>query len=166
MDILGKEREPARTPWWLLAIRLAAAAAIILAVAGPRWQPRNAVSTETGTGPLVLLIDDGWAAAGTWQTRIARASSLLEQAAAPRDPDPDQRRAPFPERGNGSRCSLPPALADAEALSRPAPTAFDVAAKILREDAGASAIWISDGVRDDEDKGTHRAVHEKRRSPT
>lgn len=155
MDILGKEREPARTPWWLLAIRLAAAAAIILAVAGPRWQPRNAVSTETGTGPLVLLIDDGWAAAGTWQTRVARASSLLEQAAS---------RPVILIPTSDERPSLNAETA-AAALSRllsltPKPylvlraTAFDVAAKILREKAGASAIWISDGVRDDEDRDT------------
>ncbi len=38
-DLLGREREPARTPLWLLLMRLALAAAVILAVAGPRWQP-------------------------------------------------------------------------------------------------------------------------------
>lgn len=82
MDILGKEREPARTPWWLLAIRLAAAAAIILAVAGPRWQPQGAISPQSGTGAMVVLLDDGWSSASTWQTRIARAQALIEQAAS------------------------------------------------------------------------------------
>ncbi len=70
-DILGKEREPARTPWWLLALRLLAAAAVILAVAGPRWQPRQETQPASGEGPLVVMIDDGWPAASTWPTRIA-----------------------------------------------------------------------------------------------
>ena len=40
-DIAPKEETPSRTPWWLTAIRLAAAALLILAAAGPIWNLAN-----------------------------------------------------------------------------------------------------------------------------
>ena len=39
LDLEPKEQQPARTPWWLLALRLLLAAMIILAMAGPIWNP-------------------------------------------------------------------------------------------------------------------------------
>ncbi len=38
-DILPKEETPARTPWWLTLLRLTLAALLILAAAGPQWNP-------------------------------------------------------------------------------------------------------------------------------
>src|ERR1700722_15988175 len=35
VDLHPREETPARTPWWLLALRLSAAALIILGLAGP-----------------------------------------------------------------------------------------------------------------------------------
>ncbi|RIK96739.1 MAG: LytTR family transcriptional regulator [Proteobacteria bacterium] len=79
-DIGPKEETPARTPWWLTALRLLAAALVILAAAGPMWNPH---AGEAGrTGPLVLMIDDGWAAAASWDTRIEAADDLIAQADA------------------------------------------------------------------------------------
>ena len=43
-DIAPKEETPSRTPWWLTALRLLAAALVILAAAGPIWNP------QTGAG--------------------------------------------------------------------------------------------------------------------
>ena len=40
-DIAPKEETPSRTPWWLTALRLAAAALVILAAAGPIWNPQT-----------------------------------------------------------------------------------------------------------------------------
>src|SRR5829696_3379437 len=39
MDLLPQRETPARTPWWLLALRLTLAALLILAAAGPIWNP-------------------------------------------------------------------------------------------------------------------------------
>ena len=39
LDLLPKRETPARTPWWLLLLRLPLAALLILAVAGPVWNP-------------------------------------------------------------------------------------------------------------------------------
>ena len=61
------ETTPARTPWPILALRLAIGALIILAMAEPLW---NSLIALSGSGPLLILIDDGFAAAPAWDKRI------------------------------------------------------------------------------------------------
>src|SRR6266436_8828476 len=60
-DIAPKEDTPARTPWWLTLLRLLLATLVIIAAAGPLWNPP--VATSTGAAPIALLIDDSWTAA-------------------------------------------------------------------------------------------------------
>ena len=38
-EIAPKEETPSRTPWWLTLLRLTLAALIIIAAAGPLWNP-------------------------------------------------------------------------------------------------------------------------------
>ena len=71
------EETPARTPWWLLLLRLLIAALIILGLAQPLLNPAAQLS---GGGPLVLVVDDGWAAARFWPARQIAAGNLLAQA--------------------------------------------------------------------------------------
>ncbi|MBU2958834.1 DUF4159 domain-containing protein [Paracoccus sp. 1_MG-2023] len=68
-----------RTPWWLLLMRLAAIAALILAFAAPVWRP---VTQAGGDGPLLVILDAGWQAAPGWSERQARAERALKSAAA------------------------------------------------------------------------------------
>src|SRR3954468_4159343 len=77
-DILPKKETPARTPWWLTLLRLTLAALLIIAAAGPLWNPP--LATSQGSTPLALLIDDGWAAAGTWDTRVRTGEDLISRA--------------------------------------------------------------------------------------
>src|SRR5262245_56230482 len=95
-DISPKQETPRRTPWWLTLLRLTLAALVIIAAAGPLWNPP--VATSTAKVPLALLIDDGFPAAGTWDMRMRTAEDLIARAAAdnrgaaliPRsDPTPD-----------------------------------------------------------------------------
>ena len=79
-DIVPREETPARTPWWLTLLRLALAALVIIAAAGPLWNPP--VATTTANAPLLLLIDDGFAAAATWDARIRTAEDLIARAEA------------------------------------------------------------------------------------
>jgi hypothetical protein len=79
--LLGIKREdqtPARTPWPLLALRLFIAAAAILAMAGPIWNPSL---FGGGAGPVLMIVDDGWPAAPRWEARKTLIASRLEAAA-------------------------------------------------------------------------------------
>jgi len=78
LDLPPREETPARTPWWLLLLRLAIAAFVILAMAGPIWNPLP--PGEGGRGPLLLIVDDGWPAAPTWSQRIQAASERAQTA--------------------------------------------------------------------------------------
>ncbi len=60
------EKTPHKTPWWLLLLRLLAIAAAILAFARPVLNPDV---RETGSGPLLVLMDGGWASAPDWRKR-------------------------------------------------------------------------------------------------
>jgi len=78
--LLGlQERDPEsqRTPWWLLALRITALAALILALAGPVLNPRQ---TGPGSGPLLVVMDASWASAPEWPRRIERAHQALAEA--------------------------------------------------------------------------------------
>ncbi len=77
-DIAPKEETPARTPWWLTLLRLTLAALVIIAAAGPMWNPPLAATDRSL--PLVLLIDDGWSAAASWDSRLRTAEDLIVRA--------------------------------------------------------------------------------------
>jgi Domain of unknown function (DUF4159)/Aerotolerance regulator N-terminal len=78
LEIAPKEETPARAPWWLTLMRLALAALVIIAAAGPLWNPPLA-ATKT-SAPIALLIDDGWAAAGAWDARLRTADDIIARA--------------------------------------------------------------------------------------
>jgi len=67
LNLINREEQPRHTPWWVLLMRLAMAAAIILAVAGPLL---NASGVRDRSGdPLLIVVDDGWASAPSWRER-------------------------------------------------------------------------------------------------
>ena len=77
LGLSGKEETPARTPLWLLLLRLIAAALIIVALAEPMLgQPPKL----GGQGPLVLFVDNGWIAAHGWDARQAAIFDALASA--------------------------------------------------------------------------------------
>src|SRR6195952_1191624 len=78
-DIAPKEETPSRTPWWLTLLRLTAAALVILAAAGPIWNTQSG-AVGGSKAPLVILLDDGWSAAASWDTRIKAADELIANA--------------------------------------------------------------------------------------
>src|SRR5437763_14378896 len=66
LGLRPREETPARTPWWLILLRTVLAAMVILALAHPLLNPRAHLG---GTGPIALVVDDGWAAARDWSRR-------------------------------------------------------------------------------------------------
>ncbi len=76
--VLKREETPSKSPWWLTLLRMLLAAAVILALADPVINPRN--NTLAGDGPLVLVIDNGWASAPDWERRVRTAEALIGDA--------------------------------------------------------------------------------------
>jgi hypothetical protein len=78
LGLKDAEETPARTPWWLLLLRLIAAALVIAALAEPLLGQARLVE---GSGPIVLLVDNGWTAAHDWDKREALIADIVGAAA-------------------------------------------------------------------------------------
>ncbi|OUJ07230.1 DUF4159 domain-containing protein [Acetobacter malorum] len=72
------QNDAVRSPLWLLLVRLAAVACLVLGLAQPVMQGDRLPST--GHGPLLLVMDDGLFSASDWGRRIATAQGLVEDA--------------------------------------------------------------------------------------
>ncbi|MEZ5832782.1 MAG: DUF4159 domain-containing protein [Dongiaceae bacterium] len=72
-----KEETPHRTPWWLILLRLLIAGLVIAGLAQPLW---NANFGFPRTGPVMIVLDDGWAAAHGWDQRKDAAQALIDRA--------------------------------------------------------------------------------------
>lgn len=72
-----REQPPHTTPWWLLLLRMALFALVVLAVAGPRWDSEPALD---GDGTLVIVVDDGWASARGWESTRRSLLQVIDAA--------------------------------------------------------------------------------------
>jgi hypothetical protein len=147
LDILPKEETPARTPWWLTLLRLTLAALLIIAAAGPQWNPP--LATAQASAPLALLIDDGWAAAGTWDIRVRTAEDLIARA------ETDNRGVaviPLSEVGRDISLETPGAARVRLRQIRPRPHTIDrsealpAITRFVTATPNIEAMWLSDGV--------------------
>ena len=73
----SEDETPDTAPLWLIILRLLAAALLILGLAHPLLHPGANLARQ---GPIVLVIDDGWAAARDWPARQAIADQAIIQA--------------------------------------------------------------------------------------
>ncbi len=76
-DLKSTAETPAHTPLWLLALRMLAAALVIVALARPIL---DAGRDLAGKGTVLLVIDDGWSSAAAWAGRMASAQLALARA--------------------------------------------------------------------------------------
>jgi hypothetical protein len=146
-DIAPKEETPSRTPWWLTALRLTAAALVILAAAGPIWNPQTGVAGSNV--PLVILLDDGWSAAASWDTRIKAADELIANA------DNDRRGVALIPLSEPARdITIMPGGTARVALRQFAPKPYAVERvetlpaieRFLKATGDSEIAWLSDGV--------------------
>jgi hypothetical protein len=150
LKLVAPEETPARTPWWLLLLRLAIAALIILGLAAPVLNPAPELG---GDGPVLLVVDDGWAAAPGWQGRVEAARGLLEQAERDNRSVIVLRTAPS---GRDDTLEPRPAREVLEGLPgwQAHPWPVDHAAALVRLEAlgldAARPIWLADGIADHE----------------
>jgi len=147
LEIAPKEETPARTPWWLTLMRLALAALIIIAAAGPLWHPPLA-TTRTGA-PVAILIDDDWTAAATWDARVRTADDIIVRA------EDDRRAVAVIPLSEGTHdISLEPAGSARVRLQqlKPVPHTVDRGealssfSRFLADTHDVELVWLSDGV--------------------
>jgi hypothetical protein len=152
LGLTPREETPARTPLWLIVLRTILAALVIVGLAHPLINPQAPLA---GSGPLILVIDDGWAAAHDWQARQAAALNILVEAVRE-----DRQIVLVTTAPPASDQSLPPLApvraADARAAVAalaPKPWADDRKTALSRLQAlplsgGTGAVWVSDDVDD------------------
>ena len=152
-DIAPKEETPSRTPWWLTALRLTAAALVILAAAGPIWNPQAGLAGSNA--PLVILLDDGWSAASSWEARIKAADELIAKA------DNDRRGVALVALSEPARdITLMPGGTARVALRQLAPKPYSVERvetlpaieRFLKATGDCEIAWLTDGT--DTGRGT------------
>jgi Domain of unknown function (DUF4159)/Aerotolerance regulator N-terminal len=162
LGLVPPEETPARTPLWLILMRMALAALLILALAQPLLNPNAALP---GNNSLLLVIDDGWAAAVDWPARQHAMTELIERA------DREGRRLILLPTAPSEAAAPPLGLvrpADAKAqiqAMRPKPWPTDRAAAQKRLDTldfqpGMAVYWFSDGL---DDKGAAHALLDRLR---
>ncbi|HML08474.1 MAG TPA: DUF4159 domain-containing protein [Xanthobacteraceae bacterium] len=145
LEIAPREETPARTPWWLTLIRLTLAALIVIAAAGPLVNPPVA-ATKT-RAPIAILIDDGWAAAASWDARLRTADDIIARA------DNDRRAVAVIPLSEGpadvSFAAAPSARVRLHQI-KPRPhtversEALPAITRLLAEARDAELIWLSD----------------------
>ena len=157
------EETPDRTPWWLLLLRLLLTALIIVGLAGPIL---NAPTPTPTSGPLVLVVDDSWAAAQAWRPRL----DAIREAAS----EADQNNRPLyiaTTSPTNTPIALDPLTPDqarafADALI-PTPFKADrpaIAARLdaLSSDIGSGEIrWLSDNLEGKDDLAFARTLSEQ-----
>lgn len=79
LGLKDEEAETDKTPWWLLLLRTLAIAAVIIGFAGPVLNPDD---RAPGTGPMLIVVDGGWADARDWPQRLEKIEALVAEAGA------------------------------------------------------------------------------------
>jgi hypothetical protein len=148
LEIAPKEETPARTPWWLILLRCLIAAVLIVALAGPVYRP--SAETAPGSGPLLLVVDNGWASAPNWANMVETAGRIVGLAERQGRPvavlatadGPAQELAPTDAAEMRRRIeALAPRPFEAD-YGRLLPT-LDAAARSNRY---GGVVWLSDGL--------------------
>jgi hypothetical protein len=155
LGLRDEELTPAGTPWWLMLLRLMAAAALIVALAEPQIGRALEIG---GTGPIVLFVDNGWTAAPNWKSHQRLAEEAVRLAARQRraiaivatadKPDTD-----FMDAGRAERVAR--ALAPKPWLAERSEALAALAKAKL---AAPEILWLSDGIDDGRARAAAQAL--------
>ncbi|ODA66985.1 hypothetical protein A7A08_02282 [Methyloligella halotolerans] len=146
-DLQTTEETPAHSPWWLTLLRMLLAALIVLALSQPVLNPDT--ETAAGEGPLLLVVDNGWASASHWDDRREAITAALDEAAREGKP------VVLAATAKGSSLSEPTDAGRARERATglaPKPYAPDRAAMAekLKSELGDrtdySVLWLTDGI--------------------
>jgi uncharacterized protein DUF4159/aerotolerance regulator-like protein len=152
LGLTPREETPAKTPLWLILLRMALVALVVFALAHPLLNPSTRLA---GSGPVILVVDDGWAAARDWPARQRLLADLIDQAQ--REDRQVVLLGTAAQPGDEAPRPLSPLRpADARAAAQllvPRPWPVDRKAALGRLEAmalngSANVVWISDGIDD------------------
>ncbi len=147
------EETPSRTPLWLILLRMLIVLLIIFGLAQPLINP---AAQLPGSGPVVIVIDNGWSAAKNWDAKINAMVEVIERAEREERAVVLLRTASQPQDSVSETLSLLPA-AEAKELAQgiqPRPWPVDRLAAIDRLEAlslerSSHIVWLSDGLADE-----------------
>lgn len=143
-------RTPHRLPFWLLLLRLAAVTLIILGFAGPTLRPPPALP---GSGPVLLVIDNGWASAAIWPQLLATAQKILAAADAQNCGVALLATARLPSGAPPSLQGIFSAATAGQIVSalqpQPWPADRAGAATVLQSAPETTRLYLADGITDD-----------------
>ena len=153
----NEEKTADKTPWWLTLIRLLAASLVILALAEPVLNPAKNAAMK-GTGPVVLVADNGWAAASRWPERAQMIERLIGEAERAQRPVivlgtasmsktvTPKIEAPADARNTAAALMPEPFAPDRNEAITALETALANAKAINPSVASLSIIWLHDGI--------------------
>jgi hypothetical protein len=148
MDLAPDVQSPAKTPWWILLLRLLIATLVIIALAGPVHNPAQ---SSLNSANIRLIISNGWSAAQSWSLQMNAANDLLSEAARNNRNIIVFTTAPAPGQKHPERFGPLPAseaLGVIKGLSpRPWNDSMAALSKLLADDKiQADTIWLADGL--------------------
>ena len=147
LGLEDRKQQSDRTPWWLLLMRMLAVAGLIIGLAGPVLNPERAGAAKSG--PLLVFIDNGWAAAPDWAARMEAVDAALAEAAQDARPVAVVLASDVP----GEGLPLRPAGEWRARLTGLGPVAwapsYGAAMAWASDLPGAETLWLSDGLARD-----------------
>jgi hypothetical protein len=149
----NKDKTPAKTPWWLTLIRMLAAALVIFALADPVLNPHREAGLN-GSGPLVLVVDNGWSSASHFAVRSKLVERLIDEAESANRPVVIAPTASSAKTLT-LRSEAPAAARTTAAALQPQPfpplraELADQLSRLLSGQTGLDVVWLTDGIDHD-----------------
>ncbi len=150
---LKSERQtPRSSPPWLILLRFLAVTALILGFSGPLIGSGGSLG---GSGPVLLIVDNGWASAVDWTRRVSAAEVIIDRAerenravallTTARNEEVQPPRVDGPFNAATARARL--------SATRPLPWPVDrggalAAVEAFRSSGTVPVYWLSDGLGD------------------
>jgi hypothetical protein len=155
--LASHEQSVQRTPPWLLVLRIALAAMIVVGLAHPLL---DAAKPLAGNGPVILIVDDGWTAAQDWQVRQDALASVVERAdrearsvvLVATAPEPASAKPPSPRLMNPAEARERIRALEPRPWHTRRADALDqlLASPALKGKPPGAVIWLSDGIEEGE----------------
>ena len=150
-QLINRKETATTSPWWLTLLRLFLCAVIIIALAAPVWNPNQSILT--GKGPVLLIMDNGWASGVHWAQNQETTLRLLREAEnAGRPVALVHTAGDMQTQITETKFSNSAAILEkfATRTNVPIPVNHDITAtvleKTLQQLQPSSLIWLSDGL--------------------